>query len=577
MLDLISLRTARALVVCLVVVALALSTFAATITPRDSNEIYVIVNTLHFAATRSLEPTPYLAYGTLYPYILLAIYAGMYLGGRLLGIYHDPADFALAFLIDPSPFYLGGRWLSAVFAAATVCVTYRIGAQFLQSRAVGLLAGLLLVLNKVYFLRAQLALPDAAVMFFSTLLVYYALAILQAPATRHYVLGGALAGLVAGTKANGLLTVVAWPVAHVLSSRLHPGQRIFDVRLLYSALAAVGALFLVHPYFFLKFHEVTTLVSYEAERTLQVANASADPSYFWIPMRLARDNAFLAAAYFLGFLYSVTALLRRNAVHGLLVLVTATYVLVVGRHTIQNIHLLLPVFPLLSIMSASAFAHCFKAWRHPAPRTAVISMVLAILAYSSVQYSGMIRIWMLPTPQELARRWIEQRIPRDTLIALDSYERGPQLFTLERFLSNERAQDYRASLPGDVRSRLATYAQAHGAYRTVRARYYHQRPSWPATFSQEQVRRFTSDPFLELEYRLHWRTIDELRLAGAAYLVSTWTPTPAEVRTYPRDHVLFAAHQRKLDFYASLRPDNGVVALAQFGPIAVYSLAPNRD
>jgi len=77
-LDLTSLRTARALVVCLVVVALALSAFAATIMPRDSNELYVIVNTLHFAATRSLEPTPYLGYGTLYPYILLAIYAGMF-------------------------------------------------------------------------------------------------------------------------------------------------------------------------------------------------------------------------------------------------------------------------------------------------------------------------------------------------------------------------------------------------------------------------------------------------------------------------------------------------------------------
>ena len=77
-------------------------------------------------------------YGALIQYVLFIIYGLYFSAGYCFGIYKSVHEFALAFVQDPSVFYLIARWLSAVLGTVTVYITFLIG-----SRLAGKIAGLL--------------------------------------------------------------------------------------------------------------------------------------------------------------------------------------------------------------------------------------------------------------------------------------------------------------------------------------------------------------------------------------------------------------------------------------------------
>jgi hypothetical protein len=157
---------------------------------------------------------------------------------------------------------------------------------------------------------------------------------------------------------------------------------------------------------------------------------------------------------------------------------------------------------------------------------------------------------------------------------VDSYEKAPQIFNLNRYFSSERLQDYRMYVPPPLKERIEKLANKINAYKMIRVNYYHSEPKWPSSFDQEKKRKFEGDLFMEREYRLDWRTIEEVREHSAEYLIITNPPEPESKYIYPKEHILYEAHRRRFSFYESLKEDNGVVPVARFGTIKIYKLQP---
>ncbi|MBI3946565.1 MAG: glycosyltransferase family 39 protein [Armatimonadetes bacterium] len=109
--------------------------------------------------------------------------------------------------------HLLGRLLSALLGAATVLLTYGIGAR-LAGRAGGLTAALLLAITPAHVAHSHYFTVDAPAAFLGTAALWVALRLLDAPRAR--AAAGALAGLAAAVKYNMGLVVLA-PLAALVS------------------------------------------------------------------------------------------------------------------------------------------------------------------------------------------------------------------------------------------------------------------------------------------------------------------------------------------------------------------------
>lgn len=562
----------RFTVLAVLIIIFLLNSLTTPFIRPDSNETYVVVNTLKFAATKSLEPSPYLTYGTLYLYLLLAVYGIMYIGGFIAGIYKDLVDFAVQLFVNPLQFYVAGRLLSAIFATGTIFLAYLIGKKFFNSKAIGVLAGVFLLLNKVHFIRAQAVLPDTAVTFFCALFVFYLLSILEDGNTKKYILAGMATGLIIGTKANGAVILVGFPLVHFLSSKEISFKSLLDKKLLFFGIASIVTLFMVHPYFFIKFNHVLGLILQESDKSFYVIKGPKETPYLWILIRLLKDNLLLGTMYILGLIYAVFSIAKGNKMNIILSTIILAYILVFGPNKIHNMHFLLPIVPILSIMAANFVYTCYKISNRMAYKNFVTVVIVIVVFLSASKMWDLVHHRLLPTPQEIATRWVEKNISRDKVIAMDSYENGPQIFTLERYFSAERLQDYRDYVPNKLKKRIEEYAMTNGAYSTIRVKYYHSKPLWPISFSEEQVQRFAGDLFMEREYRLNWRSLEELRELDVSYIMTSRNLTFREKNKYPQENLLYPAHQRMVRFYENLKRENGAFPVVRFENITIYNL-----
>src|ERR1044072_7157998 len=89
------------------------------------------------ARTGAIDPNPhFFNYPSLSIYLHLLGTQLVYLAGRLIGRYASPADFLLAFQIDPSPVVVTGRVVHVLAELATLWAVFRIGRRVSSACAV---------------------------------------------------------------------------------------------------------------------------------------------------------------------------------------------------------------------------------------------------------------------------------------------------------------------------------------------------------------------------------------------------------------------------------------------------------
>ncbi len=164
-----------------------------------------------------------------YPWLYMWAISGMYLvyyaWGATTGVFGSLADLVASWPLNWEPFFLINRALSATLGTATVLVVFGI-ARRLWGPATGLVAALFLSLAFLHVRDSHFGTTDIAMTFF--VMVAMAL-LLRAHETRRagmFVAAGAVAGLAAATKYNGVLLFVPLAASVLVHAVESPGGRI---------------------------------------------------------------------------------------------------------------------------------------------------------------------------------------------------------------------------------------------------------------------------------------------------------------------------------------------------------------
>ncbi|MFO8175122.1 MAG: glycosyltransferase family 39 protein [Longimicrobiales bacterium] len=225
------------------------------------DEIEVVARAIRFFSG-DLNPH-FFQYPSLFFYLTAAVFA-VFLGIRGLtgpGLEHLLAEAA----VDPDPFFLLARGVSAVFGVLTIIVVY-LGAKRFLNREAGLIAAFFLAVSPLHVRDSHFATTDVVLTYFTILAGFAVLRVLAEGGWRAYAWAGVTSGLVTATKYIGILFVAPLLLAHflrpggtggsaqevptrvdrIIRKLAHPGPWIF-------LLCAAAAVFLTSPFTFLDF------------------------------------------------------------------------------------------------------------------------------------------------------------------------------------------------------------------------------------------------------------------------------------------------------------------------------------
>lgn len=184
----------------------------------------------------TIDPDPrHFIYPSLTIYLHLAVQRLHALLGQLAGVWPRPADYHLAFAIDPTPMAIAARSVGIVADGVSILLLVRIGER-LSPRA-GLLAAAAFALSPLAITLSHDVFTDPVMLAFSLLAIDRMLGLSAAGGRRGLLLASCFLGLAIGSKYTAAVLVLPFVVA-CLSAR---GAR----RGLLAALAGLGATALV--------------------------------------------------------------------------------------------------------------------------------------------------------------------------------------------------------------------------------------------------------------------------------------------------------------------------------------------
>lgn len=386
----------------------------------------------------------FFGYPTLWPYAIFAAFGGFFLVGKVLGVFASVAEFQTRYVVDPSPFFLLGRFLSAALGTATIPITYRLGADLLASPRAGLLAAVLLAIAPLHVEYSHYLVTDAPLTFavagsFLLLLRFVA----GAPRAQPWRVGLAV-GLATSLKYPAV--AMALPLLLGVAVRLpRPLPLGRTLSALTGAAAWVLAGFLAAtPYAVLDAPAfatgVRTVFGHAWSGHLGFpADVNGFVSYLTETMPAGSGLAvtILAIAGFA--LTTCVAAVRRQTTPLLAACFVLAYFASIGSSRTPFARYLVPLVPFVALYAAQAVDGIARrvgagatGWTVAA--ALVVGMVAGPLA-SSVRWVAELAC---PDTRALARAWIERHFPSGSIIVTDPY--GPPLkLSLEQLAAEIRA------------------------------------------------------------------------------------------------------------------------------------------
>jgi hypothetical protein len=381
------------------------------------DETEVVNHALRFGSG-DLNPHRF-QYGSFFQYILFALYGFYFIAGYVAGQFPTVQSFALAFIQDPSVFYLIARCLSALFGAMTVVLVYCIGNR-LRGLSVGVGAALLLGLSYEHAVHAHYATVDVFLTFMFTLALYRCVLVVDKPTFRNMLLAGFIAGLCIGVKFNGVFAVVAVVLSIVLGQRDRPvWRRIFSLQTITVMSVIPFGHFLVSPFFYidfpLAFEEVRQLRAMHASESFTLARylSGLVGGYFGIPAGI------LCLAGFCRLLFS-----RDRRVWVLLV-TTLAVLFFISLHAYTDQRYIMQVFPVFAVAGAVLITELCRPLKSRMLTTLIWALIALhplylIVSWNTVHSKRSITLQ--------AKDWIEEHIPVNAKILIDNAgNKGPKI------------------------------------------------------------------------------------------------------------------------------------------------------
>ncbi|MBV1690029.1 glycosyltransferase family 39 protein [Novosphingobium sp. G106] len=231
-----------ALVICLYSIRFGLPAL------NDPDELTFELGALKMLRGPTLNPGWFGHPATTTMYVLALVTAAVFGIGHLLGRFPTVGSFADAIYADPSWVILPGRIAMAVFALATIYLTYLLARELLGRRT-ALAAAALLAVNPVHVTWSQVIRSDMMACFFMLLCMLAALRIARHDRWRDHVLAALWLGAAIATKWPYAITALALCGVAALRMASHPADRRRSVlRLALSGAMALGFLLLISPY-----------------------------------------------------------------------------------------------------------------------------------------------------------------------------------------------------------------------------------------------------------------------------------------------------------------------------------------
>jgi 4-amino-4-deoxy-L-arabinose transferase-like glycosyltransferase len=399
---------------------------------------YVVVPKAFSVAQGNVNPQFFL-YPSFFFYLLAALDLA---AAPLLWLTREGSPLATGtFVVDPYPYYLLGRLLSATFGVASVYVVYRIG-RVAYGRPTGLLAALALAVLPLHVAYSHMAVTDVTATAIALAALWFVAEAAGGRGRRWLIAGAAAAGLATSTKYNLGMLVLPATVAAVYACREEAASRVADgaraarvwlrllaARLYGPMLAAfiLGSPFVVldAPHFFSDFIKQNRIqdrgwLGYENVPNGFVYNLTTN---------LAGTLGFVLLILALAGL--AWALWRRTRFDLILAPYVLVYFLYISTWKALADRYLLPILPLLVLLAVRL---CVDAVRLPKKgRTAAAVAVAGVLAValgaplvSSLEFNGTLAG---ADTRLTAKAWVEENLPAGSVIAAENY--GPPLLRAE--------------------------------------------------------------------------------------------------------------------------------------------------
>lgn len=371
---------------------------------------------------------------SIYQVLLLFQYGILFLLGRFSGSYGSVADFAHSYQVDPTMFYLLGRFASVVASLMTIIILFLL-VERLMGRQKALVASAFLALNFIDVRHAHFAEPYSLIGLLVLASVYFAVVFMDNRDSR--VLVGS-AGLAGGAVALRFSTfpVVSVPLLTIYaigqSSRF--GLRGLLKYIFVVGLGLVIGFCLAYPGIFVAPDLMLNGIKLYA--TLAAGQAGFDGFSFGYP--------FGAAFYLDMFLRLLGIPFLCVVVIGMPVSVAklkeywivvfafpVLYFIVVGISKMAFLRYAVVLLPFVALLSALGTMQlskwlCMAVPRAPKElvRVAVLFSVLGVSFVNVVQQNA---LFSTPDTRLLAKQWVEANLPEGVRIATQWY--GPPLST----------------------------------------------------------------------------------------------------------------------------------------------------
>ncbi|HPN36229.1 MAG TPA: glycosyltransferase family 39 protein [bacterium] len=365
-------------------------------------------------------------YPTLFIYSCFACYALYFVAGYIFGVFHNSLDLGLSFLIDPSPFYLISRTLSALAGVASIYALYVLCRRFFNQRIAGL-AALLLAVAPLHVRDSHFGVTDVFMLLLTLIALYHVLAFNESGAAQDAGLAALFAGLAASSKYTAALILA--PLALIILLQLrNASRRVALLRIGGLSLAVFAlAFFFTSPYVVLDFKNFITDFSFESAH-LADGHLGINLGRGWIyHLRFSLFHGLGGPLLLAGLaglaLLAVTA--RRIA--PALLCFPLVYYLAIGRGYTVFCRYSLPLAPFLAIGAAYLIA---EVRRRSLPAAAIIAVAAIVPAMTvSVQSDHLLA---KKDSRVLAAEWFKENVHRPTSVLHASSVWGAPRLAMEQ-------------------------------------------------------------------------------------------------------------------------------------------------
>jgi hypothetical protein len=413
---------------------------------------------------------------------------------------------AFASYTNPGWSALVGRTISAIASAGVVVVVYRLGRQIDGAR-LGWTAAIFAAAAVIPMRHAHHALPDSLTSLLGAGVLWASWQISRREGWRYYLWAGLFTGLLLATKFNGAFCALAVVAAHASRVGLRPA--LLGLRLWGAGLVALITSLLVSPYLLLSYEKYLHVAQYQVS-SLDFSLRQTSP-WWWIPRQLVTEELVIGGWMLAGV---VLALVRRQAFDKIALAALVPAGLYIGSWTRESLHYLLPYYPALVLLAASA---CTTLSRRLAlgvtwPRYVTILLLTLTVLPNLWRGLGEAAALSQPDTRQLAADWVRTHVPAGSTLAMTWLPYCPRL---DRIQVRTGLLRHYATQPA-WQEALSQHWALEPAYHTVNLEVWLTEPVVPASM-QDVVD--LDDPETRRIFSRGWRSGKRLRADGVEFLV----------------------------------------------------------